>query len=115
MAAKKRLARLSAIVESAQISPRMKGTEDYSPIDPPYPVRGPPSSEASKDTAKVVHRHDTALMNSVCDGAIRQADPDLGDISRRRVHSSHNTLIISLEENTDKGEGLDGNVELSRR
>ena len=93
----------------------MKGTEDYSPIDPPYPVRGPPSSEASKDTAKVVHRNDAALMNSVGDMAIWQADADLADVARGGVHASHNTLVISFEKDADQGEGLDGDIELAWR
>ncbi len=54
-------------------------------------------------------------MKSVCDGAIWLADADLRDVARRRVHSSHDTLIISFEKDADQGEGLDGNIELGRR
>lgn len=54
-------------------------------------------------------------MKSVCDVAIGQADTHLRDISRRGIHAAHDTLVISFEENANEREGLDSEVELSRR
>jgi hypothetical protein len=42
--------------------------------------------------------HDTTLLGSVCHSAIGKTNLDLGDIVWRCVDTTHDTLIISFEE-----------------
>lgn len=85
------------------------------PIDTTDSIGCPTSSEAAEYATKIVDRYDAALVDSIRYCAIRQSDPDFLDIVGRRIHASHNTLIIAFEEDTDQGERLDSDVQLCWR
>ena len=46
--------------------------------------------------------------------ALGIADADFSHVIWSRVHSSHDPLIVTLEEDADERECLDGNIELLR-
>lgn len=62
--------------------------------------------------------HDTdnpTLGGCLGHGPIRQTDADFLDVVGRGIDASHDTLVISLEEDGDERKGLDSNIELGWR
>jgi len=64
---------------------------------------------------KTYNANNAALGRGLRHCAIWQSDAHFLHVSWGRINPSHDTLIISLEEDGNKGEGLNGNVQLGRR
>ena len=109
------------------------GTEKDS-INSPDSVCNPATNKAADDGTKIVlqplsdkvgyrqehkertyYADNTSLFCSLGDCSISEADANLLNISWRCVHTSHDSLVVALEEDSDEGKGLDGDVDLRRR
>lgn len=109
---KDEVARLRSSLQGATYESK-DGTNEE-PVDTPDPICRPTTSKTTHNTTEVVNGNNASLVDIVRHLAVRQANADLFDVLGGGIDTTHDTLVVSLEEYADERKCLDGDIQLGR-